>query len=103
MCSGVGFTATKSRYEPYYCDTGFRLVTRLGDRRNEVGYVSTEPKVVSSAMCSYRDNGGPTGSLHFEDGKRVCKAPVTQRPHVREQPRYVDVTIDGAGRQRVWF
>lgn len=54
-------------------------------------------------MCSYRDNGGATGSWHFEDGKRVCKALVTQRPHVREQPRYVDVAIDGAGRQRVWF
>lgn len=103
ICSGVGFTATKPRYEPYYCHAGFRLVTRSGDRRNEVGCVSTEPKPVSSAMCSYRDNGGATGSWHFEDGKRVCKALVTQRPHVREQPRYVDVAIDGAGRQRVWF
>lgn len=103
ICSGVGFTATKPRYEPYYCDAGFRLVTRSGDRRNEVGCVSTEPKVVSSAMCSYRDNGGASGRWHFEDGKRVCKALVTQHPYVREQPRYVDVTIDGAGRQRVWF
>ncbi len=103
ICSGVGFSTTKPRYEPYYCDAGFRLVTRSGDRRNEVGCVSTEPKVVDSAMCSYRDNGATTGSWHFEDGKRVCKALVTQRPHVREQPRYVDVAIDGAGRQRVWF
>lgn len=54
-------------------------------------------------MCSYRDNDGATGRWHFEDGKGVCRAPVTQRPHVRERPRYVDVIIDGAGRQRVWF
>ena len=103
ICSGVGFTATKPRYEPYYCDAGFRLLTRSGDRINDVGCVSTEPKVVDSAMCSDRDNGGAAGRWHFEDGKRVCKALVTQRPHVREQPRYVDVTNDGAGRQRVWF
>jgi len=104
ICSGVGFTATKPRYEPHYCDAGFRLVTRSGDRgRDEVGCVSIEPQVVSSDMCSHRDNGGATGRWHFEGGKRVCKALVTQRPHVREQPRYVDVTIDGAGRQRVWF
>ena len=37
ICSGVGFTASKPRYEPYYCDAGFQLVTRSGDRgRDEV-------------------------------------------------------------------
>jgi hypothetical protein len=109
ICSGVGFTASKPRHEPYYCDAGFRLVTRDVDRgRDEVGCVSTEPKVVSTDLCRNENRGGQPGTQgsgrwHFEDGRRVCKALVTARPHVREQPRYVDVTIDGAGRQRVWF
>lgn len=108
MCSGVGFTATKPRYEPYYCDTGFRLVTRSGERRDEVGCVSTEPKVVSNDVCRNDSRGGRadgqgSGRWYFEDGTRMCKAFVTMRPHMREQPRYVDVTIDGIGRQRVWF
>lgn len=62
-----------------------------------------EPQVVSSDMCRHDDNGGAAGRWHFEGGMQVCKALVTQRPHFRKQPRYVDVTIDGAGRQRVWF
>lgn len=104
ICIGIGFTASRPRNEPYYCDTGFRLVTRSGDRgRNEVGCVSTEARVVSSQMCRRDDNGGPTGQWYFEEGRRVCRAFVTTRLNVREQPRYVDVTIDGAGRQRVWF
>lgn len=109
ICSGVGFTTTKPRYEPYYCDAGFRLVSRNGDRgRNEVGCVSTEPRAVSTDLCGSNGSGGRSGTQgsgrwHFEDGKRVCKALVTARPQIREQPRYVDVTIDGAGRQRVWF
>ncbi|MEO4002102.1 hypothetical protein [Mesorhizobium sp. CAU 1732] len=104
ICSGVGFTTTRPRYEPYYCDAGFRLVTKKGDRgRSEVGCVSTEPVVVSNEACRHDESGAMTGSWHVENGTRVCKAFVTARPHVREQPRYVDVTIDGAGRQRVWF
>lgn len=109
ICSGVGFTTTKPRYEPYYCDAELRLITRSGDRgRDEVGCVSTEPKAVSADLCRNENRGGQsgtqgTGRWHFEAGQRVCKAIVTARPYVREQPRYVDVTIDGAGRQRVWF
>jgi hypothetical protein len=25
------------------------------------------------------------------------------RPLIREKPRYIDVTIEGVGKQRVWF
>lgn len=104
ICSGVGFTATRPGYEPYYCDSGFRLVTRRGEHeRDEVGCVSTEPRIVSDEACRNDDSGGISGRWHIEDGKRVCEALVTARPHLREQPRYVDVTIDGVGRQRVWF
>lgn len=108
-CSGVGFTATKPRYEPYYCDAGFRLVSRSGDRgHSEVGCVSIEPRSVSSDLCRRRDRGGSAGiheSARWDnsDGHSVCKANVTTRPHVREQPRYIDLTIDGADRERVWF
>lgn len=109
ICSGVGLTATKPRYEPYYCDPGFRLVAKPGDRaRDKVGCVSTQPKVVGNEVCRDLDGGDRAGALgsgrwNFEDGERVCKAFVTARPHIREQPRYVDITIDGAERQRVWF
>src|SRR3546814_853700 len=34
ICSGVGFTATTPRYEPYYCDAGFQLVSRSNDARH---------------------------------------------------------------------
>ncbi len=109
ICSGVGFTATKPRYEPYYCDIGFRLVTRQNDRgRGESACVSAEPKPVSSDLCRNHENGGQIGGAgsgrwEFTEGKPVCKAYVTARPHVREQPRYIDLTINGAGQQRVWF
>lgn len=104
ICSAVGFTASQPRYEPYYCDTEFRLVTRSDVRgHSEAGCVSTEPKVVSNQMCRSDHSNVATGQWYFEDAKRVCKAFVAKRPNVREQPRYVDVTIDGAGRQRVWF
>lgn len=104
ICSSVGFIASKPRYEPYYCDTGFGLVMRSVDRgRGGIGCVSTEAKVVSSQKCRRDDGGQATGQWDFEEGKRVCKAFVTKRPNVRDQPRYVDVTIDGVGRQRVWF
>ena len=104
ICSGVGFTASRPGYEPYYCDAGYRLVTRASDHaRNEVGCVSTEPQIVSSQMCMHDDGGGTSGRWSVEDGKRVCKAFVAARPNIRSQPRYVDVTIEGLGRQRVWF
>lgn len=73
-----------------------------------MGCVSTELQTVSADLCRNNDNGGRSGTLgsarwDLSDGKRVCKAYVKERPHVREQPRYIDLTIDGAGQQRVWF
>ncbi|GAA5623483.1 MULTISPECIES: hypothetical protein [Brucella] len=104
ICSGIGFTTSRPRYEPYYCDTGFRLVTRSDVRgHSEAGCVSIEPKVVSKHMCRSDYSSVATGQWYFENSKRVCKAFVAKRPNIRKQPRYVDVTIDGAGRQRVWF
>lgn len=105
ICSGVGFSATRPRYDPYYCDAGFRLVSRSNGGRHgsEIGCVSIEPQAVGDQLCRNDDGGGTSGRWHFEDGKRVCKAHVTARPQIRAQPRYIDLTIDGVGRQRVWF
>ncbi|TCQ02651.1 hypothetical protein C8J34_11615 [Rhizobium sp. PP-F2F-G36] len=106
-CSGVGFSASQPGYEPYYCNTGFRLTSRYGDRGREAACVSVEPREVSRSRCSFgdRDQGGPHSPAHWvRDGDRMaCKATVTMAPNQREKPRFVDVTIDGQGRQRVWF
>lgn len=109
VCSGVGFTAIQPRHQPYYCDAGFRLVGRSGGRgHGEVTCLSTQPRPVSNDSCRIDDSGGHFGTHgsargEFSDGKSVCKALETVRPHVREQPRYIDLAIEGAGRHRVWF
>lgn len=106
-CSGVGFSASQPGYEPYYCNTGFRLTPRYGDRGREAGCVSVEPREVSSSRCTFgdHDRGGQQSPAHWvRDGDRmVCKATVTTAPNRRDKPRFVDVTIEGAGKQRVWF
>ncbi|WP_223215859.1 hypothetical protein [Rhizobium herbae] len=103
-CSGVGFQASRPRYEPYYCDAGYRLTTRYGDRGQEASCVSTTPQTVASSECySHGGNAGFSSSWHWNGGGRQCQRYVTIRPHVRSQPHYIDVTIDGVGRQRVWY
>lgn len=101
-CSGVGFRASRPRYEPYYCDKGYRLSVRYGDRGREASCVSTT--LVSNGEC-YGDSGSGLHSSgwSWNGGTRQCRRSVTTRPHVRSKPRYVDVTIDGIGRQRVWY
>ncbi len=103
-CSGVGFQASRPGYEPYYCDGGYRLTIRYGDRRREVGCVSTAPQTVSNSKC-YSDgrSASPIPGWRANGGERQCRRYVTTRPHVRPKPHYVDVTIDGIGRQRVWY
>jgi hypothetical protein len=65
---------------------------------------------VSNSLCSYdRDNYGNDSSSvlspHWqrEGGRLQCMAYPIERPNVRLQPHYVDVTIDGVGQQRVWY
>ncbi|MBP1884763.1 hypothetical protein [Sinorhizobium mexicanum] len=103
-CSGVGFKASRRGYEPYYCDKDYRLTTRYGDRRREASCVSTSPQTVANDQC-YSDSGSAVRSSgwNWNDGRRQCRRYVTTRPHVRSQPHYVDVTIDGIGSQRVWY
>lgn len=103
-CSGVGFHASQSGYEPYYCDEGYRLAFRYGDRGREAICVSITPRTVPHNEC-YADRDGAeffTGQ-HRNGGERPCRRYVTTRPNVRPQPHYVDVTIDGVGKQRVWY
>lgn len=108
ICTGVGFKASRPGYEPYYCNDGFRLVYRGGDHGGqEVGCVSTERQVVNASFCRYDENGGSGAAMSARwervDGRYSCTAIITQGPNIREKPRFVDVTIDGVGRQRVWF
>lgn len=109
-CSGVGFQSSRPRYEPYYCNAGYRLSTGYGPRGSEATCISTSPQVVSDSFCQRdRDGGGwKNGSVmsprwQKENGRYQCMAYTAARPLVRDKPRYIDVTIDGVGQQRVWF
>lgn len=102
-CSGVGFQASRPRYQPYYCNDGYRLTTRYGDRGREASCISATPQTVSSDEC-YSDNDRSTSAMwRRSEGRMKCQRYVTTRPNVRAQPHYVDVTIDGVGKQRVWY
>jgi len=109
-CSGVGFQSSRPRYEPYYCNEGYRLSAGYGARGRDGTCVSTSMKPVSDSFCRRdRDGGGASnGSVisprwQQSDGRHQCVAYTMSRPLVREKPRYIDVTIDGVGKQRVWF
>lgn len=109
-CSGAGFSTSRPGYDPYYCNDEYQLVTRSGERgQREVGCISVKREVVSSSVCrnNDRDGGGYAGyqSIRWErvDGKFSCTAQITRQPNIRERPRFIDVTIEGLGRQRVWF
>ena len=103
-CSGVGFRASRPGYEPYYCDEGYRLTVRYGDPGREASCVSTTPHTVSNSECrSDGDSAALIAGGRWNGRERQCRRYVRTRPHVRSQPRYVDVTIDGIGRQRVWY
>jgi hypothetical protein len=99
-CSGAGFQASEPKYEPYYCDAGYRLTIRYGDHGQEASCVSTTPETVPDSEC-YLDRGSSGWS--WNGSERQCQRYVSVQPHVRAQPHYVDVTIDGIGRQRVWY
>ncbi|MEI1249848.1 hypothetical protein [Rhizobium aouanii] len=109
-CSGVGFTSSRPGYEPYYCETGYRLESDYGPRQREATCVSTSLQPVSDAYCptvgeSRRSSNGSVLSPRWQmlDGRRQCMGHPTARPKVRSQPHYVDVTIDGSATQRVWY
>ncbi|WP_236775557.1 hypothetical protein, partial [Agrobacterium tumefaciens] len=109
-CSGVGFQSSRPRYEPYYCNPGYRLSAGYGPQGSDATCISTSLQAVSDSFCQRdRDDGGwNNGSVmsprwQKENGRYQCMAYTAARPLVREKPRYIDVTIDGVGKQRVWF
>lgn len=102
-CSGIGFRASRPGYEPYYCNDGYRLTTRYGDRGLEASCVSTRPETVSTDECYSNNDRITRATLRRREGRTECRRYVTTRPNVRPQTHYVDVTIDGVGKQRVWY
>lgn len=109
-CSGVGFQSSRPRYEPYYCDAGYALSGRYGPRGEQATCVSAKLQQVSNSLCSYdRENrgGGPDPIVSprwLSIGDRLqCMGYAITRPNIRPQPHYIDVTIDGVGKQRVWY
>ncbi|MFC3162879.1 hypothetical protein [Ciceribacter thiooxidans] len=103
-CTGVGFWASGPGYEPLYCDEGYRLSLRFGGRGREASCVSTAPQVVTGPECSPgRDHSQLIIARRAGDRERTCRRYVTRQPHLRSKPHYIDVTIDGIGRQRVWY
>jgi hypothetical protein len=65
---------------------------------------------VNNSFCQRdRDGGGSNDRSAIsprwkkEDGRYQCMAYTVARPLMHEKPRYIDVTIDGIGKQRVWF
>lgn len=102
-CSGLRFQASRPRYEPYFCNDGYRLTTRYGDRGREASCISTTPQTVSNDECYSDDDGITSAAWRRNEGRTECQRYVTTRPNVRPQPHYVDVTIDGVGKQRVWY
>lgn len=109
-CSGVGFKSSRPRYEPLYCNEGYRLTAGYGPRGRDATCVSTAMQVVSNDLCRPDHYGGRgrSGSIssarwQWDDGRQQCMAYTISRPLVREKPRYIDLTIDGVGKQRVWF
>jgi hypothetical protein len=102
-CSGVGFRVARRGYEPYYCNDGYRLTTRYGDRGLEASCTSTAPQTVPHSECFFGDDRVTSATWRLREGRTECRRYVTTRPNLRPQPHYVDVTIDGVGKQRVWY
>lgn len=109
-CSGVGFHSSGPGYEPYYCDAGYRLLGSYGPRGEQATCVSASLQQVRKSLCSSdRDNyGGSSSSIVLPRWQEVgghlrCIGYAVMRPNVRSQPHYIDVMIDGVGKQRVWY
>ncbi|MEP7453347.1 hypothetical protein [Phyllobacterium sp. SB3] len=108
-CSGVGFQSSRPGYEPYYCETAYRLKSDYDRRGRKATCVSTALLPVRSEVCSDRSDptidGRPVLSPHWRrQGNRYqCVGYPTKRPNVRSQPHYVDVSIDGKDSHRVWY
>ncbi|WP_091917136.1 hypothetical protein [Mesorhizobium sp. YR577] len=109
-CSGVGFHSSRPGYQPYYCNDGYALISSFGPRGRDAACLSASVRQVDNRFCSSgRDShGGDRGSVvsarwQREGGRFQCVAKIATRPNVRAQPHFIDVTIEGVGKQRVWY
>ncbi|MEJ5021158.1 hypothetical protein WH297_15670 [Ochrobactrum vermis] len=109
-CNGAGFQYSRPRYDPFYCKDGYRLTVAYTGRGREASCVSMTTQVVSRILCRHnRDGLGNDDRVivdarwRSENGYLQCVGNTTARPRVREKPNYIDVTIDGVGKKRVWF
>lgn len=102
-CPSAGFRTSRPKYEPYYCDDGYRLTTRYGDRGLEASCISTSPQTVSNAECYSGNDRITSATWRWSEGRRECQRYVSTRPNVRPKPHYIDMTIDGFGKQTVWY
>lgn len=101
-CSGVGFKTSQPRFEPYYCEAGATLTQRGALDGSEFACVSNDRIEVEPERCSGEERS-PTAQLLKDGGQSTCTDFETTPPLMREQPHYVDVTIEGQGTQRVRY
>ena len=109
-CSGAAFQTSRPFYEPYHCSAGYRLSAGYGPKGRDATCISTSLQAVSHSFCRPDRDGGDANNGFVTsprwqrvEGRYQCLANIVARPLVREKPRYVDVTIEGLGKQRVWF
>ncbi len=68
-CSSAGFESSRPRYEPYYCNDGYRLTVSYADRRRVVSCVSTSAQAVNSSLCKHRSEQLRNDDSLFVDAK----------------------------------
>lgn len=101
-CTGVGFSSSMPRVEPYRCEDGSVLMrTESTGGTDNLTCRSLARQEVELETCRGREPS-ETARLVYSGGKAVCTDYTYTRPEVREQPNYGDVTIDGLT-QRIWF
>ncbi len=109
-CSGVGFHSSRPSYEPYYCNEGYTLVGTSRPRRHDFTCLSKTARPVDSQFCASGSESDwserhsvASPRWQREGGRFQCMAHIFARPNIRQQPYYIDVTIEGVGKQRVWY
>ena len=100
-CTGVGFSSSMPRVEPYRCEDGSVLTRIEGEGTDRLTCRSVERHEVTLDKCT-GSHRSETAKMLFRGGEVVCMDYADTRPEKRDQPNYVDVTIEGRA-QRIWF
>lgn len=108
-CNGVGFKSSRPRYEPYYCQSGYRLFAGQSAGGRAATCISTSLQAVDGAFCRNERSVASiektviSPRMQRNNSRNQCLAYVTTRPFLREKPSYIDVTIGHLGKHRVWY